>query len=661
MYVSRLIVKNFRSIKYLDIDFKKGKNVIVGKNNGGKSNIIRALDIVLGEKSPAYNNYENISETDFYCIKKNAENDVLYQYAEKMIIFCELTRDAGQQINFDEVNKARGYYKLIGKKARWNIPEPDVQKTIPKMEVGDGGFELFVSNIFEYDIDDDQFDKRQKTRWIDSKINNQVKFEDELSDMYSFGFLFLAERTPDGIKKNLRFLYRQNKSKNWTLAFSCPIRNELLQSAIIPSFRDPSQELRLNSWTWYGKLIKALTSKNTETDSLSVAFAKVKLVADRIFADAKQKISNSSLKIAFPNAEIHFQFNQDINSDIYKNCAIYIDDGVKSLITDKGSGIQSATIIGLFTYYVNEVNTLAYALLCVEEPELYLHPHARRVISKRLDDFVSEKHQVILTTHSAEFVSSADANLNVILVKRDELNGTTAKNLNLGQRKSILLDTRYNEIFFADAVIICEGFDSYLVEWVANNFFVNSVDERNISIIPVAGKDRLIAVTNLMRKMGIKVFIFADFDFFLRDKELEADKYRAKKHDCVVGLKEGYFKEDYIAGSKGSELCREVVEMRTKIKQAEEEFFYCTKSVNGSLFEAEIKTLLGKLRQNGIGIIEGEIEDLVIDKTLLNPEGKFDLGSVFKTSEKLVDGVSIESLINSDNIKVFLAKVLQNE
>ena len=90
---------------------------------------------------------------------------------------------------------------------------------------------------------------------------------------------------------------------------------------------------------------------------------------------------------------------------------LYVDDGFKSLLTDKGSGIQSAVIIGLFSYYTKYVNAVTSALLCIEEPELYLHPHARRLISDRLTDFIGEKNQVIITTHSADFSEQAERTL----------------------------------------------------------------------------------------------------------------------------------------------------------------------------------------------------------------------------------------------------------
>lgn len=52
MYISKVKINNYRSIKDLTINFNPGKNIIVGKNNSGKSNIIKAINIVLGENSP---------------------------------------------------------------------------------------------------------------------------------------------------------------------------------------------------------------------------------------------------------------------------------------------------------------------------------------------------------------------------------------------------------------------------------------------------------------------------------------------------------------------------------------------------------------------------------------------------------------------------------
>lgn len=47
MYISQIKIENFRNFKEKTIEFNDGINVIIGHNNSGKSNLIRALAIVL--------------------------------------------------------------------------------------------------------------------------------------------------------------------------------------------------------------------------------------------------------------------------------------------------------------------------------------------------------------------------------------------------------------------------------------------------------------------------------------------------------------------------------------------------------------------------------------------------------------------------------------
>lgn len=70
MYLSKLNIKNFRSIKEISLAFNQGINVLIGENNAGKSTIIDALRICLG-----YRNQDGlrVSKNDFY-ISKDSSN-----------------------------------------------------------------------------------------------------------------------------------------------------------------------------------------------------------------------------------------------------------------------------------------------------------------------------------------------------------------------------------------------------------------------------------------------------------------------------------------------------------------------------------------------------------------------------------------------------------
>ncbi len=60
--ISRLSIQNFRSIQNLQITFQP-VNALVGSNNAGKSNIMKALNLVLGSSWPGVRSFE---DQDFY-------------------------------------------------------------------------------------------------------------------------------------------------------------------------------------------------------------------------------------------------------------------------------------------------------------------------------------------------------------------------------------------------------------------------------------------------------------------------------------------------------------------------------------------------------------------------------------------------------------------
>ena len=68
--ITQLDIENFRSIKSASIKFNK-INAVIGPNNAGKSNILRAIDLLLGDK---YVTEGSFQDSDFY--KHNKENTI---------------------------------------------------------------------------------------------------------------------------------------------------------------------------------------------------------------------------------------------------------------------------------------------------------------------------------------------------------------------------------------------------------------------------------------------------------------------------------------------------------------------------------------------------------------------------------------------------------
>ena len=51
MYISRIDIENYRNFESVSVSFKDGINLLIGQNNSGKSNLIRALALIFGKRS----------------------------------------------------------------------------------------------------------------------------------------------------------------------------------------------------------------------------------------------------------------------------------------------------------------------------------------------------------------------------------------------------------------------------------------------------------------------------------------------------------------------------------------------------------------------------------------------------------------------------------
>lgn len=597
MYISRVIIKNYRSIKSLELNFNSGKNVIVGKNNSGKSNIIKAIDIVLGESSPTYAKYNNITENDFY--SNGTETN------KKLMIFCELQKNKDEKISREDAKKCKFYGKYID-----NLyDENDIEQNKS----------VIYNNLEYYETTKEDRNEKWTNLYYKSKTFNE-DFDIKIGNKNKFAFIFTAQINGENIEKDLKFLVYDERTKKWTVFFNSQLRNILLQSAIIPAFRDPTQQLSLGQWSWYGKMMKALTKgvqddKWKEYEEMSNEIADV---SNKIFEDITNEINMGTLKIAFPNTKLYFKFLEEKKAELYKNTKIFVDDGFLSDISSKGAGVQSAIIIGLYTYYVKNISKVKNALLCLEEPELFLHPHGKRIISNRVNDFLSfGENQAIIVTHAEEFIELRNKKSKIIKITKDNDSGSIAHEINLDECKEVILRNDNKEIFFADKVILCEGKEKLLLEFINLNYLNGKFDDENISIISVNGKNNFKKYIDIAKKLNVKVYIIADFDYLLRDSDrIKLKHYEQKYHGSIEDLSIDDYK--YITDINDSKLQKFIAKLRSKLKEYDEEKFYKGKNsdeYNEFIFvyqgkEYTIKKCIEELQNNNIFIEDAEVENL---------------------------------------------------
>lgn len=633
MYISELIVKNYRSLKDVHLKFNRGRNVLVGKNNSGKSNIIKAIDLVLGEKFPTY---IKVEEKDFFSEKIVINGNNITASSDYFLILVKLGG------NESEVNNS-----LLEKCKGINVSKDSKRDLFIISEDG----ELIFNPFFTQDVD--SFSRYEK-EW-----KNGYKLHDFFSTMKEICLYLYVEKDKETLdhdskyKKTYGMIVRKDDVYFRCWPINNNIRDALITSAILPAFRDPQTQFKINDWSWYGKLIKSIWEEKSHTIRTDIEdnVKNIRDLSNQVFEQAISDLKEKLSEVIYHHS-VSFQLLPNTKDDIYKGVNLLVDDGIESLASDKGAGIQSALIIGLFSYYCRKFHKNS-SLLAIEEPELYLHPHARRVLSSKFDEFVNQnktiQNQVIIATHSPEFIRNTEINNITVVRKPITSSNTIVKQVIINEENSKeiqkikqVLWSKNAEMFFADKVILVEGGEEYLLPAIANKLLEkdNALDFHNISVIRVGGKRQFNIYIKILRDLGIDFFVLADFDFImsgLEDLKDYIQEYSAEELSRVREIINSFMisqEEDPYRNSKeikrkfetgvAKQLCIllddmcEKREYKEELKKLWEEFrpSITKKKINYSSIEHDseaknfIDNFLEKLKENNVYILKyGELED----------------------------------------------------
>ena len=510
MYISKLVVKNYKSIKDETFKFNKGINVLVGKNNAGKSNIVSALNEILGDKYNTtsyedkifyYNGKENLIRNFKIIAEIDEINNLDYSLLEnikKSIGLIDISNYFNEEENdFD---------------SEWLLNDDDeLKEKYPELFNNYKGTNLLVWKKKE-DLKV-IFDNTKKI-WIYKYYN-----KDEDINLYN---IIIKE------EKSMNPLFTDEKvDKYYRMLYINPnIKATLMTSLLIPAFRSTESTLRIAKWTWYGKLLqkKWEDSCNLEhQEAIQQASNKLKETIGKVYAELKDDINMQLEKtLTLMNVKIDINMLESKSEDYYKNIKLSVNDGIETPLENKGSGLQSLIMIELFKFYCKVFNQSS--LLILEEPELFLHPHAKRMLSDILNDFIEDnKNQIIITTHSEEFIHNIDIeNINVI---RKTENGTKKSRINKEnygdgkelQKLKIELQHKNTEMFFAEKVILVEGEEQILIPEIVKKIYgKNILNNNDISVIKVGGKSYFDIYRRVLNELGIENYIIADYDIINR-------------------------------------------------------------------------------------------------------------------------------------------------
>lgn len=275
-------------------------------------------------------------------------------------------------------------------------------------------------------------------------------------------------------RKVLNIKYINSKRDFW--GYINKTKNQLLQQA--------KEERSPETIEADDALYKQISDKLQDVDLQIPQLSYVKNATEQINEELnKLAIHNQEQKVVFDTA------STDTDSLINK-ISITSKHGDKKLLIG-GEGRLNQIYLSLWasqnriSEYSNEVS-----ILCVEEPEAYLHPHQQRELARYLSGVLNG--QVILTSHSPYIVCENSPNSIIRLYKKDQetlaaSNGCSeiieSGFTDFGYRMSVIPA----EAFFADYAILVEGQSELIFYKTLATQIGIDLDRLNISILSVEG------------------------------------------------------------------------------------------------------------------------------------------------------------------------------
>ncbi len=412
MYISKIQINNFRNFKEKEIEFNDGVNVIIGHNNSGKSNLIRALSLVLDNQK-----MKRLEVDDF-----NKNVSIAELKAKPPKIRIALTIKKGKEEEPDDLVTISNWLTKLDSNYEalltyeFFLPEKKHEEYIKEMSLiaaddhkaMDKAWKLLKHDFirfYTYKI------------WGGDPINQAIADSESLQ---KFDFQFL-----DAIRDVERDMLTG--------------RNTLLRE-VFDFFMD--YEIKIDG-------TKSTDQKHQEIKDRKILFSEkadvlIKELSKRINAGKKQILSyaestGASFNKAIPNFEGSVSENE-----MYSVLKLIVEykTGIKIPATHNGLGYNNLIYMSLLLakMQVNadvdylDTNAKVFTTLAIEEPEAHLHPAMQYKFLKFLNENKREKkvRQIFVTTHSTHITSAVS--LDEIICLHNE-GGVT----NIGYPKKVFL------------------------------------------------------------------------------------------------------------------------------------------------------------------------------------------------------------------------------